>query len=179
MDMCCKPELVRFELRKAKMKKAREKLQLRLNQQEYDAVSQLRSVPSLRPGDNSSFYEHFILSGIRVERVEPGSVSCSFKVPSRLADRTGKLANGAIANLVDEVGGAVVYEEGLPMNVSVDMSISFLSIARVGDELEITSRLLGRKGGYSGTIVLLKNKATGELIAEGRHSLFGRHNSKM
>lgn len=47
------------------------------------------------------------------------------------------------------------------------------------DELEITSRLLGRKGGYSGTIVLLKNKATGELIAEGRHSLFGRHNSKM
>lgn len=47
------------------------------------------------------------------------------------------------------------------------------------DELEITSRLLGSKGGYSGTIVLLKNKATGELIAEGRHSLFGRHNSKM
>lgn len=49
----------------------------------------------------------------------------------------------------------------------------------VQDELEITSRLLGSKGGYSGTIVLLKNKATGELIAEGRHSLFGRHNSKM
>lgn len=47
------------------------------------------------------------------------------------------------------------------------------------DELEITARLLGRKGGYSGTLVLLRNKATGELIAEGRHSLFGRHASKM
>ncbi|KAG4954951.1 hypothetical protein JHK82_040524 [Glycine max] len=88
-----------------------------------------------------------------------------------------KLANGAIVNLVDEVGGVVIHEEGLPMNVSVDMSISFLSYTL--DELEITSRLLGSKGGYSGTIVLLKNKATGELIAEGRHSLFGRHNSKM
>ncbi|KHN40043.1 Acyl-coenzyme A thioesterase 13 [Glycine soja] len=65
------------------------------------------------------------------------------------------------------------------MNVPVDMSISFLSSTLVGDELEITSRLLGSKRGYSGTIVLLKNKATGELIAEGRHSLFGRHNSKM
>ncbi|BAU03674.1 hypothetical protein VIGAN_UM155500, partial [Vigna angularis var. angularis] len=140
------------------MEKAKEMLSL--TQEQYDAVSRLQFLPPVRTGDNSSFYEHFVLAGIRVDRVEPGCVSCSFKVPSRLADRSGKLANGAIANLVDEVGGAVIHEEGLPMNVSVDMSISFLSTARVGDELEITSRLLGRKGGYSGTIVLLKNKAT-------------------
>ncbi|KAK9994146.1 hypothetical protein SO802_023849 [Lithocarpus litseifolius] len=37
----------------------------------------------------------------------------------------------AIANLVDEVGGAVVHVEVLPMNVSVDMSISFLSTAKL------------------------------------------------
>ncbi|XP_061347220.1 uncharacterized protein LOC133292777 isoform X2 [Gastrolobium bilobum] len=159
--------------------KAKEILRLRLNQEESEAVSRLNSDPSLGPGDNSTFYEHFILRGVRVDRVQPGFVSCSFKVPPRLTDRTGKLANGAIATLVDEIGGSVIHEEGLPMNVSVDMSISFLSTAYVDDELEITSRLLGRKGGYSGTIVLLKNKATGELIAEGRHSLFGRHNSKM
>lgn len=41
------------------------------------------------------------------------------------------MASGAIANLVDEVGGAVVHVEGLPMNVSVDMSISFLSTAKL------------------------------------------------
>lgn len=46
-------------------------------------------------------------------------------------DRNGNLANGAIANLVDEVGGAAVYVEGLPMKVSVDMSISFVSTAKV------------------------------------------------
>ncbi|MED6170065.1 hypothetical protein PIB30_027245 [Stylosanthes scabra] len=154
-------------------------LQHQLSQQESEAFSRLHSVPSIRPGDTSSFYEHFILRGIRVDRVQPGLVSCSFKVPPRLTDKSGKLCNGAIANLVDEVGGAVVHIEGLPMNVSVDMSMSFLSTAWVDDELEITSKLLGRKGGYCGTIVLLKNKATGELIAEGRHSLFGRHNSKM
>ncbi|CAN1193124.1 hypothetical protein LINPERPRIM_LOCUS28143 [Linum perenne] len=28
-------------------------------------------------------------------------------------------------------------------------------------------------------VVLVKNKLTRELIAEGRHSLFGRHTSKM
>lgn len=48
-----------------------------------------------------------------------------------MQDRSGRLANGAIANLVDEVGGAVVHVEGLPMNVSVDMSISFMSTAKL------------------------------------------------
>ncbi|PON70607.1 Thioesterase domain containing protein [Parasponia andersonii] len=148
------------------------------NQEESELVSRL-AIPSHRPGAYSSFYEDFALKGIRVDRVEPGLVVCTFKVPPRLTDRNGRLASGAIANLVDEVGGAVVHTEGLPMNVSVDMSISFLSTANVNDELEITSRVLGRKGGYSGTSVLLRNKATGELIAEGRHSLFGNHASKL
>ncbi|CAH2060129.1 unnamed protein product [Thlaspi arvense] len=120
-----------------------------------------------------SFYEDFSLRGIRVNRVDPGFISCTFK------DREGNLANGAIANLVDEVGGAVVHVEGLPMNVSVDMSIAFLSKAKLGEELEITSRVLGVRGSYKGTIVVVRNKMTGEIIAEGRHSLFGRQASKL
>ncbi|CAN1846490.1 Acyl-coenzyme A thioesterase 13 [Linum perenne] len=147
-------------------------------QGEADMVSQL-VIPTHRVGHECSFYEDFSIRGIRVDRVEPGLVTCTFTVPARLTDRSGKLATGAIANLVDEVGGAVVHIEGLPMNVSVDMSISFLSSAKLHDELEITSKVLGRKGGYAGTVVLVKNKLTGELIAEGRHSLFGRHASKM
>lgn len=144
--------------------------------QQPDSGSELLSqLTFTQPG----FYESFSLRGIIVDRVEPGLVSCTFKVPPRLADRIGNLAGGAIANLVDEVGSAVVQIEGLPMNVSVDMSISFLGFAKVGDELQIVSRVLGQKGGCYGTIVLVKNKVTGELIAEGRHSLFGRHNSKI
>ncbi|XP_009784389.1 uncharacterized protein [Nicotiana sylvestris] len=154
------------------------KAYLELTQGESDRVSSLAFHPH-RVGTDCSFYEYYALRGIRVDRVEPGQVLCTFKVPPRLTDREGKLASGAIANLVDEVGGAVVFVEGLPMNVSVDMSISFLSSAKADDELEIIGRVLGRKGGYSGTNVLVKNKATGELIAEGRHSLFGKHASKM
>ncbi|KAK7860272.1 acyl-coenzyme a thioesterase 13 [Quercus suber] len=154
------------------MEKAREFLELS-SEKESESVSRLTIHPH-RVGHEPSFYEDFALRGIRVDRVEPGLVSCTFKVPRRLT-----LASGAIANLVDEVGGAVVHVEGLPMNVSVDMSISFLSTAKLDDELELTSRVLGRKGGYSGTVVLIKNKATGELIAEGRHSLFGKHASKL
>lgn len=47
------------------------------------------------------------------------------------------------------------------------------------DELEITSRRLGGQGGYNGTHVLIRNKTTGEVVAEGRHSLFSIPASKM
>ncbi|KAF6153476.1 hypothetical protein GIB67_027343 [Kingdonia uniflora] len=158
------------------MERAREALEL--TQLDSDSVSRL-TVPPHRDGIGLSFYEGFALRGIRLDRVEPGFISCTFKVPPRLTDAKGNLSSGAIANLVDEVGGALVHVHGLPMKVSVDMSISYLATAKVNNELEITSRALGQKGGYAGTIVLLKNKATGELIAEGRHSLYGRLPSKI
>ncbi|CAB4282318.1 unnamed protein product [Prunus armeniaca] len=161
---------------KPSMEKAKRSLEL--TDDESEAVSRLAVRPH-RAGAGPSLYEYFALRGIQVDRVEPGLVVCTFKVPPHLSDRSGRLANGAIANLVDEVGGAVVHVEGLPMNVSVDMCISYMSTAKLHDELEITSRVLGQRGGYSGMIVLMRNKVTGEVIAEGRHSLFGRHASKL
>ncbi|KAG7568497.1 Thioesterase domain [Arabidopsis thaliana x Arabidopsis arenosa] len=151
------------------MEKIREYLQL--SDEVVDDGEAPRVEEFLRKG--KSFYEDFSLRGIRVNRVEPGFISCYFK------DRDGNLVNGAIANLVDEVGGALVHVEGLPIFVSVDMSIAVLSKAKLGEELEITSRLLGERGGYKGTIVVVRNKMTGEIIAEGRHSMFGRQASKL
>ncbi|XP_034220983.1 acyl-coenzyme A thioesterase 13-like [Prunus dulcis] len=140
---------------------------LDVTEDESEAVSRL-VVPFIPPG-GVSFYDAFVVRGIRVNRVEPGLVVCTLK------DRSGNLANGAIANLVDIVGAAVAYVPGQSLNVSVDISISYMSTAKLQDELEITSRMLGRVGGCSGTIVILRNKTTGEIIAEGRHSLFRSH----
>nr|XP_011460918.1 PREDICTED: acyl-coenzyme A thioesterase 13-like isoform X2 [Fragaria vesca subsp. vesca] len=122
-------------------------------------------IPPQRPGE-ASFYENFAIRGIRVDQAEPGLVVCTFK------DRAGNLSNGAIANLVDIVGSYVTYTGGLIRNVSADISISYMSTAKLDDEVEITSKRLGQKGGYTGILVLLRNKATGDVIAEGRHSMF-------
>ncbi|XP_039032706.1 acyl-coenzyme A thioesterase 13-like [Hibiscus syriacus] len=151
---------------------------LKLDKEAEETVSRLAVHPH-RLGYERSFYNKFALSGLNVDRVGPGFVSCTFKVPPRLTDKNGNLATGAIVNIVDEVGGAAVFDINLPMKVSVDMSISFLGTAKVDDELEITSRALGQRGNYSGTIAHIRNKATGELIAEGRHSLFGEQSSKL
>ncbi|XP_050110225.1 uncharacterized protein LOC126589087 isoform X2 [Malus sylvestris] len=143
----------------------RAKMFLGLTPDESEAVSRL-AVPERQAGEGKSFYDAFALAGMRVVRVEPGLVVCSFK------DRSGNLANGAIANLVDVVGISLEYGEGLPMIVTIDMSISYLSTAKIDDELEITSKRLGKRGGYTGTVVVLRNKTTGEIIAEGRLSMF-------
>lgn len=66
------------------MEKAKEFL--KLSEEESASVSQLKIHPH-RPGLDCSFYEDFALRGIRVDRVEPGIVSCTFKVPSRLTVR--------------------------------------------------------------------------------------------
>ena len=55
----------------------------------------------------------------------------AFVVAFTMQDRSGNFAPGAIANLVDEVGASVIHKEGLPMSVSVTMSISYVSTAKV------------------------------------------------
>lgn len=123
-----------------------------------------------------SFFEGFALRGVRVLRIHPGFVHCSYTVPPGLTDSTtGCLAAGAVVALVDEIGSAVSIADNQNLKVSVDMSVAFadLSQARPGDDLSITARALGHKGAYSGTHVLLTNAGTGNVVAEGRHSLFG------
>ncbi|KAL8531181.1 hypothetical protein ACS0TY_007980 [Phlomoides rotata] len=112
------------------MEKARDFLGKVAAGDETDRVSRL-TFPAHQPHLNPSFYEYFVLRGIHLDRVEPGSLSCSFKVPPRLTDRDGKLTMGAIATLVDEIGAAVIHQEGNPMDVSVDMSISYMSDANI------------------------------------------------
>ncbi|KAF5809843.1 putative acyl-CoA hydrolase [Helianthus annuus] len=157
-------------------KRTREYLQV--TDEHSDRVAGINTSP-LRPELSYCFYDDLALKGIRVDQLQPGSISCSFTIPPRLTDRNGDLANGAIATFVDLIGGALLHEMDVPMKVSVDMSISYLSTAKINDELEISAKLLGGKGAYNGTLVHVKNKASGVLIAEGRHSLFSKPVSKI
>lgn len=128
-------------------------------------------------GEHSpSFFEGFALQGIRVESIRPGYILCSFTVPARLTAGDNRIAPGAVVALVDEIGSAASVSDGHPLKVSVDMSVSFvdLAAASAGDALRITARALGHKGSYCGTHVLVANAATGQVVAEGRHSLFGK-----
>ncbi|XP_031110888.1 acyl-coenzyme A thioesterase 13-like isoform X2 [Ipomoea triloba] len=162
------------------MEKAKESVEA--SKEEAERVLSLSFTPHRQGVDHTTFYSYFCLRGIRVDRCRPGFISCTFKVPSRLTDKNGNLGCGAIATLVDEVGCAMRYVEGLPFNVTVAISITYLSTAKLHDELEITGRVLGNMGNYFGTSIVVKNKASGEIIADGRTSLYRNpinYNSKM
>ncbi|KAL6654457.1 hypothetical protein ACP70R_007922 [Stipagrostis hirtigluma subsp. patula] len=126
-------------------------------------------------GHAASFFEAFALRGIRVDSIRRGHILCSYTVPARLL-AGGRLAPGAVVALVDEVGAAAAVADGHHLKVSVDMSVSFVDLAAAapGERLRIAARALGHKGYYSGTHVLVANAATGQVVAEGRHSLFGK-----
>ncbi|XP_021682608.2 putative esterase C31F10.02 isoform X1 [Hevea brasiliensis] len=151
---------------------------LQLSQEESESVLTFTLHPH-RPRVQRSFFDDFASRGLLVDQIEPGFISCSFIVTPRLIDRNGNYANGAIAALIDMVSGAAIPVVGGAVNVSVDMSISFLFTAKVNDEIEISARGLGQKGRYFGTYTLVRNKATQEIIAEARHSLFDTRPIKM
>nr|CAB3475006.1 unnamed protein product [Digitaria exilis] len=119
-------------------------------------------------------FDAFTVAGLRVDAIEPGrAMICSFTVPPRLTDASKRMHGGALASLVDLVGTAVFFAGGSPVTgVSLEITISYLNAARANEELEIESRILsiGEKTGC--VTVEIRNKATGEVIAHGRHTKY-------
>ncbi|GAV78411.1 4HBT domain-containing protein [Cephalotus follicularis] len=119
------------------------------------------------------FFERFIMQGLRIDFIEPGRIICSFNIPPRLLNAGNFLHGGATATLVDLVGSAVIYTLGAPMTgVSVEINVSYLDAAYADEEVEIEAKAL-RVGKAVGVVsVELRKKATGKIIAQGRHTKY-------
>eukprot|EP00252_Welwitschia_mirabilis_P003133 TRINITY_DN13218_c0_g1_i1.p1 TRINITY_DN13218_c0_g1~~TRINITY_DN13218_c0_g1_i1.p1 ORF type:complete len:163 (-),score=32.54 TRINITY_DN13218_c0_g1_i1:160-648(-) len=125
------------------------------------------------------FYQSFVHKGLQIDRFERGNICCTWKVPPHLADASGALSAGAVANLIDDVGSIAALFDGQPEKVSVDLNFSNLAAVKFNDTIEIDARVSGHKGGLTVTKISLRNRATGEVVAEGRHILYGRVTSKL
>ncbi|KAI3862339.1 hypothetical protein MKW92_039841 [Papaver armeniacum] len=99
---------------------------------------------------------------------QKGLVRCNFIVPKSLSDRDGNWHGGAIATLIDTIGASAIVTVVGNINVSVHFSISYFSTAKIGEEVEIEAKVLGRKGKFSANMVVIKNIENGELIAVGK-----------
>ncbi|XP_078172357.1 uncharacterized protein LOC144566256 [Carex rostrata] len=120
------------------------------------------------------FYDQFVLHGMRLDAVDNGRVLCSLSVPPRLSSSSGGyIHGGAIATLADVVGSAVFYSAGIHTSgVSLEISVSFVDAAFIGDEIEIEGNLL-RAGKSVGVISIdFVNKKTGKTIAQARHTKY-------
>lgn len=128
----------------------------------------------------SRFLEAFVSYGIKVDLVEPGRILYSFQVPPRLVNAGNFLHGGATATLVDILGSAVIHTVGAPFTgVSVEINVSYLDAAFVGEEIEVEAKVL-RVGKTIGVVsVELRKKETGKIVARGRHTKYLAVNSKL
>ncbi|XP_015270216.1 PREDICTED: acyl-coenzyme A thioesterase 13 [Gekko japonicus] len=118
-----------------------------------------------------------VVSKMTVLSASAGKVICEMKVEEEHTNRGGTLHGGLTATLVDVVStAALMYTERQAPGVSVDMNISYMSAAKIGDEILITAEVLKQGRSLAFANVDLTSKATGKLIAQGRHTKFLGHN---
>ncbi|KNA03064.1 hypothetical protein SOVF_212720 [Spinacia oleracea] len=140
---------------------------------EEDESSKIHKLP-LR------FFDPFIIHGLRVDLIEPGRVLCSINVPPRLLNTANTLHGGAIASLVDLVGSAVIYTVGAPSTgVSVEINVSYLDAALADEEIEIEGKALRVGKSLAVVSVELRKKASGKIVAQGRHTKYLPVSSKL
>nr|XP_026263486.1 acyl-coenzyme A thioesterase 13 [Urocitellus parryii] len=111
-----------------------------------------------------------VLEKVTLVSAAPEKVICEMKVEEQHANKMGTLHGGLTATLIDSISTMALLcsERGLP-GVSVDMNITYMSPAKIGEEIVITAQILKQGRTLAFASVDLTNKATGKLIAQGRH----------
>ncbi|KAF1676466.1 Acyl-coenzyme A thioesterase 13, partial [Pygoscelis papua] len=114
-----------------------------------------------------------VLRKMKLLSATPGKIVCEMKVEEEHTNRGGTLHGGLTATLVDVVSTtALLYTERAVPGVSVDMNITYTSAAKIGEEILITAQILKQGRNIAFASVDLTNKATGKLIAQGRHTKY-------
>jgi len=112
--------------------------------------------------------------GGEIDTWEEGRVVMSLKLEERHMNPNGVLHGGVITTLMDETTGhAIVTIRGLEVmaeapHATIDMSVSFLAGARIGDELvcEGSTLRIGRSIAFAEAEV--RKRGSNDLVAKGR-----------
>ena len=119
----------------------------------------------------SKGYER-LLDGVKVLSAEPGKVKFQLEVKEEHLNNAGTLHGGMICSLVDSVSTyAIATTKENKFGVSVDLNVSFISAAFLGEKVIIESEVLrtGKNLAYANTNIL---KEDGKLVATGRHTKY-------
>lgn len=112
-----------------------------------------------------------VLEKVTLVSAAPEKLICEMKVEEQHTNKFGTLHGGLTATLVDSISTMALMctERGAP-GVSIDMNITYMSPAKIGEEIVITAHILKQGRTLAFASVDLTNKATGKLIAQGRHT---------
>ncbi|XP_040288830.1 acyl-coenzyme A thioesterase 13 [Bufo bufo] len=112
-----------------------------------------------------------VMSKLQLVSASPGKIVCELKVDEEHTNNLGTMHGGFTATLVDTVStAALLNTERGAAGVSVDMNITYMNAAKIGESVLITAQILKQGRTLAFATVDLVNKETGKLIAQGRHT---------
>jgi len=131
--------------------------------------------------ENSPIYG-FLFSSMTIKHAFGGRLVTQLKLEPQHLNSKGGLHGSVIATLVDFMGGVAIASADLrnSTGVSVDMSMSFLSLARLGDTIEVEGVVdkIGGSLAYTSIVIrkLDESKGAGQcpIVARGSHTKFVR-----
>lgn len=113
-----------------------------------------------------------VLDKLEVMSAGAGQCVCELKVAHEHKNRGGLLHGGMTSTLVDAVSTMALFSKIERPGVSIEMNVSFIRPANIGDELFIEGRILKVGKNLAFLTVEVKNKITGQIIALGKHTKF-------
>ena len=103
-----------------------------------------------------------------------GRCIASLKIEEEHTNKFGTLHGGLSAVIVDTVStmALALPDEPFSFGVSVDMNLTYMKAAKVGDEVLIDAKVIRRGRSLAFLEVELRNKATNDLLVKGSHTKF-------
>ncbi|XP_061520270.1 acyl-coenzyme A thioesterase 13 [Phycodurus eques] len=130
-----------------------------------NTIKQMMRVMKDKPGFDR------VLNKVEAVAAAPGKVVCEMRVDEEHTNGFGTLHGGLTATLVDVISTmAIMYSERGAPGVSVDMNITYMNAAKLGEDVVITAQVLKEGRTLAFCTVDLSSKATGKMIAQGRHT---------
>ncbi|KAK8657142.1 hypothetical protein V6N13_035398 [Hibiscus sabdariffa] len=109
-----------------------------------------------------------VLEGLRVVHAEKGLMRFDLVVPDGVSDADGNWHVGALASLLDLLGGVAIFSFANRIITSVDFNVSYYSTAKIQEHVEIESKVTANRGKLIHVVVEVRRKGNGELIAVGK-----------
>lgn len=127
-----------------------------------------RWLDDIAKGRRAQAIETVCLQDLQVLEIHEGLVRCRFTIPQQATDEHGNWHVGAVASLVDGVGAVAIYSIVGHFHASVDFNISYFSMPRVNEEVEIEAKVAGQMERLASVVVEIRRKDNGGIVALGK-----------
>ncbi|GAB6029925.1 hypothetical protein CHUAL_005623 [Chamberlinius hualienensis] len=135
-------------------------------------VKQLADVLKLISTRSGAGYDSWFSDKVRVISAGEGNFVCEVTVDKNMINIHNTMHGGCTASILGMVSTAALLTFSKPVpGVSVDLSVVYMSGAKLGEDLIIDAKTLKVDDSLAILTVDFKRKSNGSLVATGKHTI--------